>query len=535
MNSTLQFTLRLLALALAFTVSGTSASAQFPIDRLQPVFAGVQYEASAVAIDGDTAVVGRPGATVNGVSSGVAFIFRRVAGLWSQESVLLPSNPQQGGNFGQAVAVSGSRAFVVDLAYNGNLRGVVHVFRRTGTFPFASWNQVQQLNASDPADGQRFGNSIAVDGNTLLVGCAGPGAQGWASYFFELQNGSWVLSERLPVPPGFGFSVAMSGDKAAISKTQYTAPYGEVRVWGRSPSGWQLEASLVPAPGENDDSFGSSIALCDGLLAIGQRYYRPAAFNTVQGRILLSKSAGSTWSNLVSLDWTVELPGGNVGASVATNGEDVVAHVPFTYLGSTRGALAVARWRSQDALPSKLGVIRPPTNIQEYWDSPALAIDGNTALLGGGVVPIISLVPPPPASYCTGKVNSAGCVGTISAVGSASATANSPFEVRAASVLNNKNGLLFFGTNGRTAFPFQGGFLCVLPPTRRTTSQFSGGSSGASNCSGSYVYNFNTLIQSGAHPDLVPGVMVNAQYWYRDPASTSTTGLTNALEFGIGF
>ncbi len=186
-------------------------------------------------------------------------------------------------------------------------------------------------------------------------------------------------------------------------------------------------------------------------------------------------------------------------------------------------------------VPDIVGAVFP-VNPANYLGG-SLDIDGDLVVIGRNDLnaAVVSLVPPPPASYCTGKVNSAGCVGTISAVGSASATANSPFEVRAASVLNNKNGLLFFGTNGRTAFPFQGGFLCVLPPTRRTASQFSGGSSGASNCSGSYVYNFNTLIQSGAHPDLVPGVMVNAQYWYRDPASTSTTGLTNALEFGVGF
>jgi hypothetical protein len=120
-------------------------------------------------------------------------------------------------------------------------------------------------------------------------------------------------------------------------------------------------------------------------------------------------------------------------------------------------------------------------------------------------------------------------------MGSASATSTAPFDVNATSIVSGKYGLLFFGINGRTSFPFQGGYLCALPPTRRTPAQSSGGSAGANDCSGSYSFDFNALIRSGAHPDLDPGVLVNAQYWYRDPASQSTTGLTNAIEFGVGF
>jgi hypothetical protein len=119
--------------------------------------------------------------------------------------------------------------------------------------------------------------------------------------------------------------------------------------------------------------------------------------------------------------------------------------------------------------------------------------------------------------------------------GGAAVTGALPFTLAAQSVINNENGLLFFGVNGRTTFPFQGGTLCVLPPIRRTVIQNSGGNVGAPDCSGSYSIDFNAVVRSGAFPDLVAGVLVNSQYWSRDPASPSTTGLTNAVEFGIGF
>jgi hypothetical protein len=50
-----------------------------------------------------------------------------------------------------------------------------------------------------------------------------------------------------------------------------------------------------------------------------------------------------------------------------------------------------------------------------------------------------------------------------------------------------------------------------------------------------FSFDFNARIQSGVDPALAAGVLVYAQYWYRDPLVGSTTGLTDGLQFGIGF
>jgi hypothetical protein len=137
------------------------------------------------------------------------------------------------------------------------------------------------------------------------------------------------------------------------------------------------------------------------------------------------------------------------------------------------------------------------------------------------------------ASYCTAQTNSGGCVPTVSVSGPflPSVSINDGFSVNASLVLPNKNGLLFYGTQGRNSVPFLGGFLCVKPPTRRTIVQDSGGNSGA--CSGFFGFDFNALIASGVDPALVAGQLVNCQYWSRDPGAASTTNLTSGLEFEI--
>jgi hypothetical protein len=132
-------------------------------------------------------------------------------------------------------------------------------------------------------------------------------------------------------------------------------------------------------------------------------------------------------------------------------------------------------------------------------------------------------------SYCTAKTNSQGCVPSIYSTGTTSIAANN-LRVKALNVLNNKNGLLFWGFAPKGS-PFQGGTLCVQPPTIRTPIQTSGGNAPPDDCSGEYSFHFNASYASSW--GLVPGERIYCQYWSRDPASPSTTGLTDALFFTV--
>lgn len=138
----------------------------------------------------------------------------------------------------------------------------------------------------------------------------------------------------------------------------------------------------------------------------------------------------------------------------------------------------------------------------------------------------------PPIAYCTAKLNSKGCLPQIAASGIASATRPGGFDIGAQNVLNNKNGLLFYGFQTK-ASPFQGGTLCIQSPTKRTPVQNAGGNSPPDDCTGNYSFDFNARIQSGVDPSLVPGTLVYCQFWSRDPQSASTTGLTGGLCFEI--
>jgi hypothetical protein len=124
-----------------------------------------------VAISGDTIVVGAYWDADNGAETGSAYVFVRSAGNWSQQQKLLPSDSEVGNRFGQAVAISEDT--VVVGAYlnddNADNSGSAYVFVRSG----AVWTEQQKLLTSDAAENDFFGSTVAIDGDTIVIGAFG--------------------------------------------------------------------------------------------------------------------------------------------------------------------------------------------------------------------------------------------------------------------------------------------------------------------------------------------------------------------------
>ncbi|MCE9596039.1 MAG: matrixin family metalloprotease [Planctomycetes bacterium] len=133
-------------------------------------------------------------------------------------------------------------------------------------------------------------------------------------------------------------------------------------------------------------------------------------------------------------------------------------------------------------------------------------------------------------TYCVAKTNSKGCVPSIAFDGLPSLTV-APGIVRATDVLNQKSGVLFYGTSGALAAPFLGGTLCVKPPIHRTAVANSGGNPPPLDCSGTFTFDLHAYLAAGTDPALVVGAQMWLQFWSRDPgfAPPNNVGLTDAL------
>ncbi len=150
----------------------------------------------AVALSGDTALVGAFGDDANGSSSGAAYIFERDQGgadNWGQVKRLTASDGAAGDNFGAVVALSGDTA-LVGARFDDDIAtasGSAYIFERDqgGT---DNWGQAKKLTASDPAMQDYFGHDVALSGDTALIGANfddDNGANSGSAYIFERDQG----------------------------------------------------------------------------------------------------------------------------------------------------------------------------------------------------------------------------------------------------------------------------------------------------------------------------------------------------------
>lgn len=160
---------------------------------------------------------------------------------------------------------------------------------------------------------------------------------------------------------------------------------------------------------------------------------------------------------------------------------------------------------------------------------------------GGAWVLFLGPPLPAPVVHCSAKVNSLGCLPVTTFSGTPSATASSGFTVSCSNVLNNKLGLMLYGSTGRATDPFQCGTLCLTGPLRRTVGSSSAGNPPPGDCSGVYAIDMNafragTLGGTPASFLSVVGTTVNCQWWGRDPgfAAPCNSQLSQGLEFVIG-
>ena len=264
--------------AYVFTRSGTTWSQQAKI-QASDAQASDFFGYGAVAIDGDTLVVGAFGEDTGGSSSGALYVFTRSGTSWSQQAKLVASDAQASDYLGRGFSIGISGDTVVAGAYRedagGTDAGAAYVFIRSGT----SWSQQAKLVASDAAAGDNFGNGTAISGNTVVVGASlkdTAGTDTGAVYVFTRSGTSWSQQAKLVAgnPSGldeFGYSVDIDGDSVIIGATKEdtkAADGGAAYIFTRSGTTWSQQKLLTASDVPAYKRFGHAVAI-DGDTAVG--------------------------------------------------------------------------------------------------------------------------------------------------------------------------------------------------------------------------------------------------------------------------
>ncbi len=522
-------------------------------------------DAGDVDLDGvPDVVVGAPFDGAAGVSSGSIFVYSGRSGalLWSFAGEF------PGDLFGWSVDGVGdlngdgrSEIFVGAPLWDNNGiwdggSGAAYVVSGTGTGTVAEF-RINQLNA-------RLGQAVRGLGDISGDGVGdlafsipyrdwnGFTENGYVAYYSGADISLLFSSSGVEDGALFGYSldVVRATGSQATSRLIVGAPGvdggGSNRGRARLMDGFGNTISVFTGS-TNDEWLGASVAGLGDINADGSEDYAIAApyvdlLGIGADAGLVRVFSGASTSQLFTISGSS--PGANMGQSLSGVGDfngdgrnDILAGAPNDDSGTSDGGEARLVSGTGATLHSWTGGVndhmgRAVSGAGDLnGDGRAdIVVGANDAPFGAGEAYVRMGGAPVPQSYCTAKLNSQGCSPQTVASGVASLSIADGFEVRATNVLNQKFGLLFWGP-GAASFPFQGGTMCVQAPRQRTPVQSSGGNPGATDCSGSFRFEFSHAYMS-AH-GMQPGDRIHAQFWSRDPGASFGIGLTDAVVFEV--
>lgn len=256
-----------------------------------------------------------------------------------------------------------------------------------GSTPWPSlspaWTQQSRLTADSPLEGSAFGTAVAISGNTMVVGAAGPLAD--YAYIFGRSGSTWTQLARLDHPEApsagqFGRAVAISedGNTIAVGAPYWHKPYdtyGAVYIYVRSGSTFSQQQILLP-PSDVTPSFGSfgiTVALSRDTLVVGDPYSRPLGVEGAGATHVYVRS-GTTWTRQARLLAADRTTSGFFGGSVA-----VFADTLLVASGSNTIGGVYVFTRSGSAWTQRTKLVPPGLSNPGIA---AVALSGQTAVAG---------------------------------------------------------------------------------------------------------------------------------------------------------
>ncbi len=353
-----------------YALPATAQSRPRPL-TLEGEFQGSREDTAfgiAVAIDGDTAIVGAPGGGPN--QAGAAQVYVRFGRTWIRQQLLLPADSADYNLFGWSIALSRDTA-VISAPFADDGTGAVYVFtRRRGL-----WSQQQKLSPSDEIEVVEFGWKVAFAGDILLAATPSREAYTGIVYAFTRMGGSWRQEQQLSPSDAerndsFGQQVAVSGNVALVSAPWKHFGRGAVYAFirdGANETPWSEQQKIMSTDGVSDDAFGTALALQGRTALIGA-----PAQGGFTGAAYVFAQDGSTWRQQAKLQ--TDDPGSPAfGDAIALSGDFALIAAPDT--STFVYAQSGGAWSQRQKIVAANGVTGDDFGH-------AVALSGRTAVIG---------------------------------------------------------------------------------------------------------------------------------------------------------
>lgn len=288
-----------------------------------------------VAVEGDVMVVGADGDN----SVGAAYVFRYDGNNWVQETKLVSNNPHPGDRFGAAVAIDNNTIAIgcPNSDDSGQYFGYAQVFVYDGS----DWNLQATLSAQTPVFYDIFAASIAISNNHIVIGARGDANYRGAAYVYKRTSTTWTQTDKLSAPNGqandlFGQAVAIDANKIIIGATGDNAYTGAAYVYANNGSSWSVEQKIL-SNNSPSDLFGTSVAISGTRIAVGDIFG-----STNNGNVTVFDFDGANWNETAKLFADDAQTYNYFGSSLALN--DTTLLVGAYGADSYNGAAYVFKW-----------------------------------------------------------------------------------------------------------------------------------------------------------------------------------------------
>ncbi|HVI10308.1 MAG TPA: hypothetical protein VND65_18610 [Candidatus Binatia bacterium] len=326
--------------AYVFLKNAQGWQSSLPVGSLKIPIENAFFE--SVAIDGDTVVVGVPYEYFS--SSGAVFVYVKPAGGWTDNlapTAVLTSTEGEDSYFGQSVAISGNTIVVGDGGYSATLLGAAYVYVK----PAGGWRdttETAKLTTTDGAAGDGLGTSVSISGATIAVGAPQDGFQNGKAYVYVEPAGGWTSTTQTAelttngTYPGAGTSIATTGN---VVLTGAPDNGGGGYIFVEPASGWRnMRETAILTPGDGQQFyFGARVGLSGNIAVLGASE-RGSRRNYGAGAVYVFEEPASGWQNMSS---TTVLTGSDaryysaLGSSVAIDGKVIVTGAqPFFSQGA---------------------------------------------------------------------------------------------------------------------------------------------------------------------------------------------------------
>jgi len=364
----------------------------------------------SVAISGDTAIVGAYYDDDNGSNSGSAYLYRRDEGgvdNWGEVTKIIASDGAGGipfGDiFGYSVAISGDTAIVGAFHDDddGPSSGSAYVYHRDEG-GVDNWGEVIKITASDGAADDEFGYSVAISGDTAIVGARNNEDTGSAYVYRRDEGGmdNWGEVTKITASDGaandeFGGTVAISGDTAIVGvrlDDDNGSASGSAYVFQRDEGGadtWGQVAKITASDGAASDLFGISVAISGDRAIVGA--YRDDDHGPSSGSAYVygrNEGGVNNWGQVTKItasDGAGDISfGDEFGASVAISGNTAVVGATGHQDNGLQSGSAYVYRRDEGGVDNWGEVTKITASDGAGQDafSNSVAISGNAAIVG---------------------------------------------------------------------------------------------------------------------------------------------------------